>query len=548
MKTNLPVTGSEHIIAPGRTLVSRTDTKGMITFANDAFVEACGFSREELIGVNHNIIRHPDIPPAVFEDMWRTLQNGLPWHGVVKNRCKNGDHYWVDANVVPVRKNGETIGYMSVRTVPSREAIANAGAAYIAIAQAGKIPTPKINRWKNLISIKNGFLAGIAFFMLMMISGGIVGISGLYLSNTAIRSLYHDKMEPVQSIGRINFLMAESRAQIALALRHRPTASTNGKPAPGFDGHMAILAKNHAEIQTLWTSYSSRQRTDIEHELSEQYQKSGTRYIEEGLIPAKDALERGDYDAADKLLQYTIDPTYEEAKKTVEALLAFVSQKAKADTQSTANLNETISIIAMTGITIGSIISILGGLLFFRTMVIPLQAAVTDLERISEGNLSSNSTITGYGELGRVTAAVFTMQMHLKVMMDEIRISENAIHKQCRQLNNTMMNIAEHSDEQHDRVHQILGQINESAATLDSLEALILTVESTEDNQLMPIVQELAGAARIQAFTLQDTIAQMVQMATLIADSRGEVQGAWAASQKLELAALELDKLVKYFE
>ena len=115
MKINLPVTGIEHPVPVGRSLVSRTDIKGIITYANDTFVEFSGFPRDELVGRNHNIVRHPDIPPAIFEDMWATLKQGLPWHGVVKNRCKNGDHYWVDARVVPVRKNGATIGYMSVR-------------------------------------------------------------------------------------------------------------------------------------------------------------------------------------------------------------------------------------------------------------------------------------------------------------------------------------------------------------------------------------------------------------------------------------------------
>jgi aerotaxis receptor len=130
MKKNFPVSGQEKPFPEGVQLVSRTDTKGIITFANDAFVEVSGFSREELIGVSHNIVRHPDMPPVMFENMWETLKSGSPWRGVVKNRCKNGDHYWVDAHVVPVRKDGETIGYMSVRTKPAREDIPKAEALY----------------------------------------------------------------------------------------------------------------------------------------------------------------------------------------------------------------------------------------------------------------------------------------------------------------------------------------------------------------------------------------------------------------------------------
>ncbi|MCK6392144.1 PAS domain-containing methyl-accepting chemotaxis protein [Zoogloea sp.] len=130
MKTNLPVTQIEIPFPSGRYLVSRTDLNGVITHANDAFVNISGFSREELIGSHHNMVRHPDMPREAFADLWGTIKSGLPWHGLVKNRCKNGDYYWVKAFVVPVRRNGETIGFMSVRTEPGREQVREAEALY----------------------------------------------------------------------------------------------------------------------------------------------------------------------------------------------------------------------------------------------------------------------------------------------------------------------------------------------------------------------------------------------------------------------------------
>ncbi|MDE1990814.1 MAG: PAS domain-containing protein, partial [Betaproteobacteria bacterium] len=105
MKVNMPVSGVEHPYPRGKILVSKTDLKGIITYANEAFIEISGFSKQELYGKNHNVVRHPDMPPAAFEDLWSTVKAGRPWRGLVKNRSKNGDHYWVDATVVPVRKN-----------------------------------------------------------------------------------------------------------------------------------------------------------------------------------------------------------------------------------------------------------------------------------------------------------------------------------------------------------------------------------------------------------------------------------------------------------
>jgi aerotaxis receptor len=130
MRNNQPVTQREYPYPKGATLMSVTDAKGRIRLANNAFVEISGFSREELAGQPHNIVRHPDIPPSVFADMWRTLQAGTPWTGVVKNRRSDGDHYWVRANVTPVQRDGRIIGYVSVRTEPARAEIAAAEALY----------------------------------------------------------------------------------------------------------------------------------------------------------------------------------------------------------------------------------------------------------------------------------------------------------------------------------------------------------------------------------------------------------------------------------
>eukprot|EP01030_Chromulinospumella_sphaerica_P008352 gene8352-8173_t len=130
MRTNLPVTQNEHLIDDGRTIVSTTDLRGNITFANPYFVEVSGYTESELLGAPQNILRHPDMPAEAFADMWRCIQSGMPWTGMVKNRCKNGDYYWVLANVTPVIERGQTTGYMSVRTKPSREQVRAADQLY----------------------------------------------------------------------------------------------------------------------------------------------------------------------------------------------------------------------------------------------------------------------------------------------------------------------------------------------------------------------------------------------------------------------------------
>ncbi len=107
----------------GRLIVSRVDLNGLITHANDAFVEISGWLREDLIGAPQHILRHPDMPKATFKDLWETAAAGKKWHGYVKNLCKNGSSYWVYATVVPNIRKGQIAGYTSVRRKPSRARI-----------------------------------------------------------------------------------------------------------------------------------------------------------------------------------------------------------------------------------------------------------------------------------------------------------------------------------------------------------------------------------------------------------------------------------------
>ena len=141
MRINLPVTASEYAFPAQETLVSVTDTKGRITYCNPAFIAVSGFVQDELLGQPHNLIRHPDMPAEAFRDLWDTIQAGQPWTGLVKNRRKNGDFYWVQANVTPMRDGDRITGFLSVRTLPAREQVQAAEALYTAMrvqADAGR--------------------------------------------------------------------------------------------------------------------------------------------------------------------------------------------------------------------------------------------------------------------------------------------------------------------------------------------------------------------------------------------------------------------------
>ncbi|MBC7860987.1 MAG: methyl-accepting chemotaxis protein, partial [Burkholderiaceae bacterium] len=332
----------------------------------------------------------------------------------------------------------------------------------------------------------------------------------------------------------------------------------------------------------------------------QRYWSARQRYAEQGLAPVRAALAGADFIAADQLVREKVNPLYEEANARAVELLNLLSNQARANFNEVNERNELIATVAVAGIALSSLAVLLCGLFFFRGAVLPLQSAVTALERIAEGNLSGENGHDGYGEPGRVMASVSMMQLHLKVMIDEIRCSSGSIREQCARLNQTMMNVAQHSEEQHDRVYQTVDAAAVSCDGLkrlaDDAEALLLLAEragawcepapapalaetvaaaepalqaaptpaaepsdldwldlepepcAAQEDNLAQRAQGLAAAARIEAFSMSDTMAQMNQVAMLIVENRGDVQDAWAASQQLESTAAELDKLVKYFD
>ncbi|AVJ27731.1 PAS domain-containing methyl-accepting chemotaxis protein [Achromobacter spanius] len=173
MRNNQPVNDRETVLRDEQYLISRTDSRGRIIYANPAFVEVSGFSREELVGSPHNIVRHPDMPPAAFEDLWRTIQRGEPWTGMVKNRRKDGGFYWVLANVTPIIERGTTVCYASVRVKPTRAQIEAAQAAYDSL-RLGTAPGIRLHAgqvrptgWRGVLArLTRGRLTGVRSRML----------------------------------------------------------------------------------------------------------------------------------------------------------------------------------------------------------------------------------------------------------------------------------------------------------------------------------------------------------------------------------------------
>ncbi|QSX35195.1 methyl-accepting chemotaxis protein [Shewanella avicenniae] len=247
MRKNLPVTDRERTFSPDEKLISVTDTEGKILECNDAFVAISGYAKEELIGQPHNLIRHPDMPPAAFRNMWEYLKAGKPWMGIVKNRCKNGDYYWVNAYVTPMTDNGKVIGYQSVRVVPKREDVERCIKLYAKLNSGKGLKKPRLMSPENVFIIAATALCGALFLLnfdrlseeLLVVAIVIYAI----WSSQSKRNVYKDLLELLdgsfqdplaiqcytdqrQKLGAIKVAILSERAHLNTVLTRMEHAST----------------------------------------------------------------------------------------------------------------------------------------------------------------------------------------------------------------------------------------------------------------------------------------------------------------------------------
>ncbi len=240
MKINSPVTQRERTYGDNVTITSLTDLKGTITYANRDFIDISGFSEEELIGKNHNIVRHPDMPPIAFQDLWDTMKKGHSWRGIVKNRCKNGDHYWVDAYVTPVYEGDQVVGYQSVRSRPARHQVKAAEQLYAKLRSDPSTRLPKRRKVLD-ISLQLRILASLVMLASLAILVAVVSNYGA----TQQQQLLDQHMAQVSEVQR---LWQESRISSDNTLGKQIGAlstTAGGVPLPDA---LTTLAQNSTRI------------------------------------------------------------------------------------------------------------------------------------------------------------------------------------------------------------------------------------------------------------------------------------------------------------
>ena len=505
MKKNLPVTQTEKPFPKGQYLVSKTDLKGVITYVNDAFQSLSGFSREELIGKSHNVVRHPDMPPQAFEDLWHTVKAGRPWRGLVKNRCKDGDFYWVDAFVVPILEHDQTVGYMSVRSEARREEVRQATARYQQLLQSkGKLDsTPALFK---RISIKTRLIGILALALVGIAAIAAFGLSNLSASNQNLKIAYTQHLKPAMAIAKMVERMGDNRAQITLSLQHNPTSSYHALLDHPMEKHIEASLKNREIIEALRADYDAAPHSAEEKAIASAFFAARDAFSKEGIGKARDALKAGDYDQVQVLLLKQINPLYEDVVAKgdkLEHYLAKAGELAYAEAEDRYNRLFTLSI----SVTLLALLFLsVAGMFLVRSIMHPLHRIVGHFKHISQGNLTDEIDISSGDEVGQVQTQLACMQVNLKVMLDEIMTASKAIDSESHRVQWQTSSVVDQSEQQRDRaftisasteefsqsVQQVADSAGETANAADHSQAQVMAAQASMD-------ESMAASSRVVA-------------------------------------------------
>jgi len=423
MRSNLPVTQNEVVLRDDQMIVSKTDLKGQITYANRDFLDISGFTEAELIGQPHNIVRHPDMPEAAFADFWRTLKAGRPWVGLVKNRCKNGDYYWVEAHAMPLYENNQHVGYMSMRKKPSRQQIDATEAVYrqfrenrqggMRIELGRMVSGAGIGGKFADMSIKAKLSWVMLILSAMLLAIGLMGLSGMSKSNDGLRDVYQLHMIGMFDVTEINRTVLRNRILTEEALID-PTPENVAKKAEEMTANMATNSR-------LAEDYKARIADPEQNRIFERYVAYRGNFVKEGPLAIMEQLKAGNVDEARRIYLEKTESLNSKMFELINNLRMFHVDGAKREFADAAARYENSRGAAITLIILGLLLSLSAATVLIRAITGPLNQARDIFARIGQGEYRNLIDITRNDETGKFLQSLEVMQTRLGFDIAEAR-------------------------------------------------------------------------------------------------------------------------------